>query len=70
MLAFTSVSISCLEVRHWSPACLSLGFTESQELGELVLLTVFPQDAPTLRSWPCLYHANAIKIHPCVICNC
>ena len=69
MLAFTSASISCFEARHGSPARLSLGFTERRELGKLVLLTVFPQDAPTLRSWPCPYHANAIKIHQHVICN-
>lgn len=53
MLAFASTSISCFGMRHQSPARLSLGFTESQELGELVLLTVFTQDALTLRFWPC-----------------
>ena len=61
MLAFASASISCFEARHLSPARLSLGFTESQELGELVLLTVFPQDAPTPWSWPCPYHGMLLK---------
>lgn len=70
MLAFALVSVSCFEARHWSPARLSLGFTESQEPGELVLLRVFPQDTLTPQSWPCPYHVNAIKIHPCVLCNC